>query len=273
MAAAIVPTASVPARVTTRRVLRAEWLKFTSVRSNVVALAVTAAAVVFLGAMFASLAGSDVATGPAAASDDPLRLSLSGFNIAQLVVGVLGVLVASSEYSSGLIRTTFSAVTNRARVVGAKAAVIGAVVFVVGTVTAFAAYLAGSATYAGSLAVPGLGDAGVVRAVLGMGGYLAGIAAIGVAMGFLLRSTGAAVGVLVVALLIVPGLARLVPGEVGEFVARLLPSNAGAAFSNAAITMGGGDDLLSAPAGLLTFAGWAVGAVVLAALTVRRRDA
>lgn len=108
--------------VTQWRVVRAEWIKLRSVRSRLVTLLIGAGAAIALGALFASFAARRVANGR---PTDSLSLSLGGFGLAQLVIGVLGVLV-TGEYSSGLIRTTFSAVPRRLPVLWAKAAVFAA---------------------------------------------------------------------------------------------------------------------------------------------------
>lgn len=261
-------------RLTFPRVLTSEWIKFWSVRTNVIALASVLVIVVGLGAMFSSFAGSDAAaTGPAAGTTDPLQLSLSAFSPGQLVIGVLGVLIASSEYATGMIRTTFGVVPHRLRVLGAKALVVGVVSFVVGVVGAALAFGVGSLTYGGDQAVPGWGDEEVVRAVFGLGLYLAGVAVMAMALGFLLRGTASAVGVLVVGLLLAPGLAGLLPDSVADDAARVLPSNLGAAFANPAVTMGPGDSLLSSGAAVAVFLVWVTGLLALAGLQLRRRDA
>jgi ABC-2 type transport system permease protein len=254
-------------------VIHSEWIKFRTVRSNVIGVAAAGVTVVALGAMFSSFAGTEQATGPAAGITDPLRLSLSGFNIAQLVIGVIGVLVGSSEYTSGLIRTTFSTVSDHLLVLRAKALVYGGVAFVVGTLGALLAVMAGTATYAGTEATPSLTDGATLQAIVGMGVYVTGIGVIGLALGFLLRGTASAVGVLVGGLLIAPGLVGLLPDSVSDTTAKLLPSMAGAAFSDEAITMGRSSDLLSAGWGLAVFAVWVLGLLAAAAVVVRRRDA
>lgn len=260
--------------VTERRVLRAEWIKLTTVRSSVVALLGAGVTAVALGAMFSSFAGTEAAAGPAAATNDPLQLALGAFTLVALIIGVVGVLGASSEYGTGLIRTTLTAVTNRMRVLRAKAAVVGGAAFVVGTIAAGMAVLVGRVTYAGGVPLPDLLSQAVVQGVLGTGLFVAGIAVMGVALGFLLRSTAAGVGILAAGLLVVPALAQLLPGELGDWVVRLLPSNAGAAFANEALGMTSRSvDLLSAGAGLAVFLAWVVGILVAAGWALRRRDA
>ena len=202
-------------------------------------------------------------------SSDPVSLSLAGFNLAQIVVGVLGVIAAAGEYSTGLIRTTLAAVTTRLPVLWAKVAVVGAVTLVVTGVAALVAFLGGQAIYGGAEVTASLSDPGVLRAVLGTAVYCTGVAVIGVALGFLMRSTAGAIGVLFAGLLVVPGLAGLLPDSWSDPILQVLPSNAGAAFTS----VDAASDLLSPTVGLIVFALWPVGLLAAAAVTLRARDA
>lgn len=259
-----------PARVTARSVVRAEWIKFVSVRSNVVSLVAAAAALVLFGTLFSSLAGSDEALPPNATSGtDSLSMSFGGMNLSQLVLGVLGAVFVAGEYTTGMIRTMFAAVADRLPVLRAKAIVLGATSWLVMTVASFAVFFSGRAVYAGDGETLGLGDDGVLRAVLGGGVYGAGIVLMGLALGFLLRSTAAAIGTLVGTLMIAPGLVGLLPDSINESVGKFLPSNAGQAF----LSVAGSDTLLSPSNGFAVFVAWAVGLLGLAAVVVRRRDA
>ncbi len=263
------PTPAPTLRVTPRLAFAAEWLKFRSVRSNLTTLAAAAAATVGFGMLFSAFAGSGDQVGPNRAGADALSMSLGGVNLAQIFVAVLGVMFVTSEYGSGLIRTMFSAIPTRLPVLGAKAAVVGLATTAVMTVASFAAFLGGQAVYGVPEAAMSLGDDGVIRALLGTGLYLGGIAAMGVALGFLLRSAGAAIGVVIGTLMVAPLLVNLLPSGFSDPVSRILPSNAGEAFRSVTTT----SDLLSPGAGAAVFALWVVGLVAAAALVVRRRDA
>lgn len=256
-------------RVTARRVLGAEWLKFRSVRSNLTTLASAAVATVGFGMLFSAFAGSGDQVGPNRAGADALAMSLGGVNLAQIFVAVLGVMFVTSEYGSGLIRTMFTAVPTRLPVLGAKAAVVAAATTAVMTVASFAAFLGGQAVYGVPEAAMSLGDDGVIRALFGTGLYLGGIAAMGVALGFLLRSAGSAIGVVIGTLMVAPLLVNLLPSGFSDPISRILPSNAGEAFRSATTT----SDLLSPAAGAAVFALWMVGLLGAAAIVVRRRDA
>ena len=269
LAPAPVATSASPLRVTARRVIDAEWLKFRSVRSNLVTLGSAAAATIGFGLLFSALAGSGTDVGPGNAPTDALSMSLAGVNMAQIIVAVLGVLFVTSEYGSGLIRTMFAAVPRRLPVLGAKTLVAGAVTTVAMSAAAVVAFLGGQAVYGVPEAALSLGDDGVIRALLGTGAYLGGIAAMGVALGFLLRSAGAAIGVVIGSLMVVPVLVGLLPADLSDPIGRYLPSNAGTAFRSIVTS----PDLLSPGAGAAVFALWVVGLVATAAVVVRRRDA
>lgn len=253
--------------VTERRVLRSEWIKLRTVRSTVIGLAGAALAMVTLGTLFSVFAGTGDEGGPG--EGDALVTSLGGMLLAQLVVGVLGVLFVSSEYGSGMIRATLAAVRSRTSVLWAKTAVLAATVFAVVAVTSVAAFLIGNAVYGGTGATYSLAEPDVLLAVLGGGVYAAGVGTLGVALGFLLRSAAGAIGVLVALLLIAPLLVELVPGSLGAWISKLLPGNAGQAIMHVETLEG----QFSPLTGLAVFAAWLVAFLVTAAVVLRRRDA
>lgn len=261
--------ATVTARVTERSVIRSEWIKFRSLRTNLVGVASAAGALVALGMMFSSLTGEDTGGPPAAGGGDTVSIALGGMTLSQLIIGVLAAGFVTSEYTSGLIRTMFSAVADRTPVLRAKAMVFGGATWIVMTVAAFAAFFAGRAVYAGSMSTYSLSDPGVLRAVLGAGVYGAGVALIGVALGFVLRSAATAIGVLVGTLMIAPVLVGLLPSSISDWLSKILPSNAGTAF----MSVSSNSDLLSPTAGFAVFAAWVVGLLGLAVVVVKRRDA
>jgi hypothetical protein len=209
--------------------LTGEWVKLRSLRSTWITLGVALLLMVLLGWLFTAHAtsgdGGD-GRGPAAlAHSDPAGLSLAGYRLAQLAVGVVGVLLVTGEYTSGTVRSTFAAVPRRWPVVAAKATVFSALVFVVSAVTAVITFLVGQAAL-GDLGV-GLGTAGVPRVLLGTALYLTGIGLLGMALGWLLRSTAGAVSTLFGVIFLLPGLAQLLPSSWGPDVVRWLPGEAG----------------------------------------------
>ena len=257
-----------PGRAVTQwSVTKAEWIKLRSVRVNVVGVAAAAVGLMLLGVLFSALAPTDM--GPGGTATDSVSLAFGGTSLSQLIIGVLAALFVGSEYASGLIRTTFGAVARRTRVLRAKAIVFGGATGLAMTLGAFAAFLAGSAVYSGNLPSHSIGDPGVLRAVLSVGVYGACVALIGIAVGFLVRGTATAIGLLLGLLMLAPLLVELVPGTVGETLTKILPSNAGEAM----MSVTSRDSLLPPSLALAVLVAWVVGLLAIAAVALRRRDA
>ena len=171
------------------RVARMEWIKLRSLRSTWWTLAVTAAGTV----------GIAVAVGlnTRNASGDLTNNALAGIVPGLLLTGALGVLMMTSEYTSGMIRATLAAIPRRPLVLGAKAAVFGAVTLIVGEAASFISFFAGGATLRHGIAAPTLGQPGVLRAVMLCGAGFCLIGLLGLGLGAIIRHSAAAVGVLV----------------------------------------------------------------------------
>jgi ABC-2 type transport system permease protein len=176
-------------RVRFPQAARMEWIKLRSLRSTWWVLALTVA-----GAVGIAVA---VGVNTENAAADLTNNALAGISLGLLLVGVLGVLAMTGEYSSGMIRATLAAVPNRPLVLAAKAAVFGAVALAVGEAAAFIAFFAGGAALPAAVPAPTLGQPGVLRAVvLGGAGYCL-IGLLGVGLGAVIRHTPAAIAVLV----------------------------------------------------------------------------
>ncbi|BCJ50066.1 ABC transporter permease [Actinoplanes sp. NBRC 14428] len=195
--------------------LRAEWIKFYSLRSTWLTLA--GLVVAGLGITFLSMSAIADSYPDLTAEErlewDPTRLSLTLFFVVQLIIGVLGVLVVTSEYATGLLRTSLTATPRRHRLLLAKVAVVAAVAVVAGQVLMFAAFFLGQNRLSAAGAPhAALGDPHVLRAIVGTGLYLAVIALLAVALGTILRATAGALAALVAIVLLVPALADIFPG-------------------------------------------------------------
>jgi ABC-2 type transport system permease protein len=210
-------------------VLRSEWVKLRSVRSTFWALTVTVVLGVVLGALISvvSAHGYPRFSDSEKQSWDPTGVSQAGVAIASLAIVVLGVLYISSEYSSGMIRTSLIAVPKRGRVLAAKALVLAAVTFVVGEVTCFAAFFVGQALISGHAPHAALGDPGVARAVVGGGLYLAALAVLSVAAGALLRHPPAGIACVMAVVLVLPLIAQALPDSWRNPVTEFWPTQAG----------------------------------------------
>ncbi|MEV6445183.1 ABC transporter permease [Amycolatopsis sp. NPDC051716] len=258
-------------KVTFGRVLRSEWLKFRSLRSSPIAVGVTVVGMVALGWIFSAAAASrwPVMRPQAKAHFDPTDVSIRGYVLAQLVLGVLGVLIVSGEYGTGMVRATFSAVPTRLPVFWAKAVMFAVVSFVVGTVTAFAAFLGGQAFLSSQHIETSLSAPGVFRAVFGVGLYLTVVGLLGVALGWLIRHTAGAIATLFGLLLVLPGIAEALPDSWAPHIVPYLPSNAGQAL----LAVRADPAMLAPWTGFAVFCAYVVVAVLAAVVLLKRRDA
>jgi ABC-2 type transport system permease protein len=204
-----------------REVARMEWIKLSSLRSVTWTLALGMAATVALGVV----AGYNTRS----VSGDPTSNVLSGILLGQLITGVLGVGVMTSEYSSGLIRVTLAAVPRRPQVLWAKAFVFGGVVLLAGEVTAFAAFGGGIAALRPSVPHPALSQGPVLRAVAMTGAYLALTGLMGLGIGALVRHGAAAAATLVGGLFVLPPVVGAASRSAGKFMPELIAGNSLAA--------------------------------------------
>jgi len=210
-------------------VLRSEWAKLRSVRSAFWALTATVVLGVGLGAVISAATAHGYAKSSVSdkLSWDPTAVSLDGIGIATLAIAVLGVLCISSEYSSGMIRTSLIAVPKRGRVLAAKSLVFAVVTFVVGEATSFTAFFAGQAVISGHAPHAALGDPGVAQAVAGAGLALTAPAVLSVAVGALLRHPAAAIASLIAVLFVLPAIAQALPDSWRNPVTEFWPTQAG----------------------------------------------
>ncbi|HKA96000.1 MAG TPA: ABC transporter permease, partial [Streptosporangiaceae bacterium] len=189
LAPAAVPAYSRPQKVTQARVLRSEWTKLRTQPSALWALLSAVILIVAFGILYSLLREARPPHGAAAASFDAAGISLSGVQLAQIAVGVLGVLLITSEYATGLIRTTLAAVPRRLPVLWGKAALLVAATVAVSLPAALVTFVAGQSILGRQHLAISLSHPGVARAVLGSALYLAVAALLGLGLGALLRST------------------------------------------------------------------------------------
>jgi ABC-2 type transport system permease protein len=243
-------TVPIPGRAGLWRAMAAEWTKLWSVRSTTWTLVATVVAVVGLCVL------ATATVSPSEIIDDPTRRSLIGIFLGQLIFGVLGVLVMSAEYGTGTIRSTLSALPRRPVVLASKVLVFGAVAVVVSEVLSFLAFVVGQAILSAKHAVgtsavatqrakqlgvkiphhiqgllstgsASLGQAGVVRAVVGAGLYLAVLGLLALGLATIIRHTAGAISAFVGIVLVLPLIVEALPTSVSDAVARYLPSNIG----------------------------------------------
>jgi ABC-type transport system involved in multi-copper enzyme maturation permease subunit len=260
-------------KVTQLRVLNSEWIKLKTLRSTFWTLFAAIVATIGLGLLFSwgfATRVGDHARPIGDAATMAVTVPLRPYVIAQLAVGVLGVMVITGEYSTGMIRATLSAVPGRLPVLWAKAVVFSVVVLILMEIVSFVTFFGGEAILSSQHVQATLSSPQALRIVTGVGLYLTVVGLLGTALGTIIRSTAGAIAALFGILLVLPVL-----GEVlnltswGKHITPYLPSNAG------------GDLLTNAPdpgslgpwTGFGVFVLYTVIAMVVAAYLLKRRDA
>jgi ABC-2 type transport system permease protein len=223
------PSYQQPQRVTQVRVVRAEWTKLRTQPSAYWSLLVAVILVVGFGIGYSLLRVARPPHGSEIASFDPAAISLSGVQLAQIAVGVLGVLLVTSEYATGLIRTTFAAVPRRLPMLWGKAVVLAAATTAVSLPAAFAAFASGQSILSRQhLSVP-LSQPGVARAVIGSALYLAVVGLLGLGLGALIRNAAGGIAALFGLLYGLPLAAGFLPASMAADLTKFLPAGAGQA--------------------------------------------
>jgi ABC-2 type transport system permease protein len=261
-----------PEVVTQTRVINSEWIKLRSLRSTWFALLAAVVCTIGLGVLISALRANDFnqhGGPPPFGGFDATLVSLRGIMLAQLAIGVLGVLVVTGEYSTGMIRATLSAVPRRLPVLWAKALVFGAVVLVVMGLASLAAFEGGQAMLSGAGIHVGLGTPGAARAVVGGALYLTVVGLLGVGLGFLIRNTAGAIASLFGLLLVLPAVVSALPASLYNDTYRFLPMMAGSQI----MTTVRDTSLLTPWKGIGVFCLYAVGAIAAGAVMLKRRDA
>jgi ABC-type transport system involved in multi-copper enzyme maturation permease subunit len=257
-----------PARIHYRfgDVARMEWIKLRSVRSSWWLLA--------LIVLVMMATGVGVGIGyrghtPVASMAQIVDNSLGGAVLAQLLIGALGVLVITGEYSCGMIRATFAATPRRGLVLAAKAAVFGPVALVIGMVGSLAAFVCGQVAISGT-AIPRawIADPHVLRPVLLTGVYLAVVGLVGMGLGTVIRHSGGAIGALFGAMFVPLFLAGMF-GSSGIGVSKFVPV---IILANSVITTAPVPGTLTAWAGIAVMGLYATLALGLGSLLLIRRD-
>ncbi|WP_168914766.1 ABC transporter permease subunit [Microcella flavibacter] len=275
--------------VTFARVVRSEWIKLRTLRSTVWSFAIIVVMTVLIGLLFASV--YDVSFGPAQDQAGQNTIALAavtgGVSLTQLVAAVLGVLIISGEYTTGMIRSTLAAVPRRLPALWAKALVLAVCTFVIGLVASAVTLLITVPILAGKGIEPQLLDGDFVRSVLGTAAYLALIALLAYGLGVILRRSAGGIAAAAGLIFLVPTVLSIVAAVSGTAwlsnASAFLPSNAGARMY--AYNAGepdpfaaAGADLsevitLDAGQGALVLVAWVVVLLAVGAVLLKRRDA
>jgi ABC-2 type transport system permease protein len=250
-------------------VLQSEWTKVRSVRSTVWTLVAALGATVVISGLLCLLTNLQWkhVDADAQRSFDPTAQSLSGLILGQLALIVFGVLVISSEYSTGMIRTSLAAVPQRGTFYASKVAVTGALALVVGMATSFLSFFIGQVLLGDHNT--SITDTGVLRAVFGGGIYMTLMVLFSAGVATILRSPMLSLGILMPFFFLISPILAAVPGA--KVVARYFPDRAGSKIMQVVSI----DD--SRPygpwTGLLIMLLWVVAALIGGYVVLKRRDA
>ena len=249
-------------------VLRSEFCKLRSVRSTHWTLIAAVTFNVALAALLAiflpgQLSANDQAT------VDATRVSLGGLHLSQIAFGLLGVLVITSEYGTGMIRATLSAVPRRRLLLAAKTIVFAGTALIVGIFASFAAYFVFQAFLPGDSLRSSLSDPGVLRAVTGGGLYLAALGLLGLGLGAIIRSSAGAIAALFGLLFVPPILTQLLPQSWRDTINPYVPLEAGSQIFSVQHEAG----VLGAWSGFGVFCLYAALALGIGFVLINHRDA
>ncbi len=277
MSAVLTPAAPTAARapalkVTQARVLLSEFTKFRSLRSTMYTLLTAVTLMIGIGALFSAVTASQYHSFSAAdkAAFNPVATSLQGTVFAVVALGVLGVLLMSGEYTTGMIRSSLTAVPRRLPVLCSKLAVFAGTIFSVSVVASFISFFLGQALLSGHHLGVAITAAGALRSVIGAALYITVAGMIGVALGALVRNTAAGIAAFAGVFFVIPQLTRLLPASIGNHLTPYLPSNAGGVLWGGAANA---HDALAPWTGFALLCGYAVVLIAAAAWRLRRADA
>ncbi len=257
-------------RVTFGRLLVAEWIKIRSLRSTWWTAGSTVVVMVLISlvadtSVNATANNPEFGGGPAGA-----EILVTGFIFAQLSVAVLGALVITGEYSTGMIRSTLAAAPSRLPALWAKSVITAVLTAAIAVVALGASYLLALLVITDRSLAPDLGEAGVLRSLAACVGYLVLVALLSVGVGTALRHSAGAIFALVAILFVVFIVAQFFSQQWIQDLSRFLPLNAGLAMMNDGDVP---DGMFSQLQGTLVMIGWAVLALGTGAVLLRRRDA
>jgi hypothetical protein len=256
--------------------LRAEWTKIRSVRSTVWTLILFVVLTVGLTAGLTALVVGTWNNGARAAERhapiilDPVGFVLgAGIGLGQLTICVLGVLLITTEYSTGVIRASLLAVPKRLPMLIAKITVFAAMMVVLAEIVSFGCFFVGTLLLHSKVAVS-LSDPGVIRAVVGAGLYLAVLGLFSLGIGLLIRHTAGGIATAIGAVFVLPILTGFLPDSWGQHINAYLPEQAGSVVFAAHANAG---QLLSAWEGFGVFCLWTAVLIGAGAYLLQRRDA
>jgi ABC-2 type transport system permease protein len=257
--------------VTPSRVVRSEWLKMRTLRSTWLTMALAIVSIPGIGIAIAWSTVNDWGDIRERGREhfNPLADPLSGFNLAQLAIGVLGVMIIAGEYSGGMIRATLAAVPKRLPVLWAKLSVFSTITLVTMVPMAILTFFVSQRLLSAEHIQTTWSAPNVARTVIGVGLYLTVAAGLAIGLGAITRNVAGGIGSFVGVILVLPVIASALPQTWGDRINKWLPSNAGQAL----LSVESDNTSLSPWNGFGVFCLWTAATLVIAAVLLRRRDA
>ena len=250
--------------------LRSEFTKIRSTRSTYWTLLALIVVCIGIGAL-ASAGTASHPNGISAAQFDATQQSLAGLYVGQLVIAALGALTITSEYSTGMIRTSLAVQPRRGVVFAAKGVVFAVVTLVTGLITSFGSFFVGQAILSSAHLSATLGQPNVLRAVIGGALFLTACGMLAYGLGAILRHTAAAISAAIGLLFVLTVLVQFLPHSWQNSVDKWMPALAGSQIWTTKVT--GGAHQFPAWGGFAVLAGWAAVAIVVGLFLFRTRDA
>jgi ABC-2 type transport system permease protein len=267
VSALTIPRLESRGRVTQLRVMRSEWTKLWSVRSTrwsmLIALILTIGFPLLVSAIIASHWSEH-----SHSNFDPLDPVLVGPGLAQLPIGVLGVLVITAEYSTGMIRASLTAVPKRLPVLWAKVLVFAGTTFALMLPAILIAFYFSQQILSAHVSYS-LHHPGVARVVFGSMLYLAFVGAMCVGLGTIVRNTAGSIVLFAAIFFVIPPLLNVLPSNWNNAISQYLPSQAGTSVMNLTHSA---HNLRPWP-GFAVFVGYTLLTIAVAAVVLKRRDA
>jgi ABC-type transport system involved in multi-copper enzyme maturation permease subunit len=250
--------------------LRSEFTKIRSTRSTYWTLLALIVVCIGIGAL-ASAGTAAHPNGISKASFDATQQSLAGLYVGQLVIAVLGALTITSEYSTGMIRTSLAVQPRRGVVFAAKAVVFAVVTLITGLIASFGSFFVGQAILSSSHLSATLGEPNVLRAVIGGALFLTACGMLAYGLGAILRHTAAAISAAIGLLFVLTVLVQFLPSSWQDSVDKWMPALAGGQIWTTKVTSGAHQ--FPAWGGFAVLAGWALVALIAGLVLFRTRDA
>src|SRR3954451_1521459 len=225
-----IPRLTERGRVTLGRVVASEWTKFITLRSTLWSLGVGMFLTLAFPILFATVTAARWShLAPQERADrHPLDIALAGVSVAQLAIAVLGVLVITAEYSTGMIRSTFLAVPRRLPVLWAKIGVFAVVAFLLTLPAVIVSFYASQAILdRHHLLQISITAPGVLRTLIGAALYVMGVGVFALALGAIVRNTAGGIALFAGIFFVVPPLMNIFPLRWNIAISKWLPSEAG----------------------------------------------